>query len=198
MELSEIEKTWQEFGKRLEDNTRINKQILREMMTRKPKKRLRLLQAESSVRVLVFLALCVMFIIRFDAAILSFRGLMLACVIVFGGLYTYFSSFQVVWFLNKIDFSMSMQEINSLFMRLEKTKLHLKTLNVWSYPICSILLGYLFITKIKVILEAGAEFILPIVVVGIGGMIFSIIRTRELRRQLQKLNDEFNELNDPT
>lgn len=196
MELSELEKTWQAFGQRLEENTKINKQVLREMMSYKPKKRLRFLQAESSLRTIGFITLCAVFILKFDTSILSFRGVMLGFVIVFGGLHIYFNSFQVVRLLSKIEFSMSIQEINGIFVRLEKSKLHLKTLNVWSYLISILLLGYLFITKGNIIVDSGGELLIPISIVGIGGIVFSIIRTRILNRQMRKLKDELNELDE--
>lgn len=196
MELSELEKTWQVFGQQLEENTRINKQILKEMMSQKPKKRLRFLQTESSLRTIGFIALCIVFILKFDTAVLSFRGVMLGFIIVFGGLHIYLGSFQVFRILNKVDFSMSIYEINALFVRLEKRKLQLKTLNVWSYLVSILLLGYLFITKGKIIVDAGGELLIPLAIVGIGGVVFSIIRTRILNRQLQKLKDELSELDE--
>lgn len=194
MELSELEKNWQMFSERLEENTRINKRILNEMMIRKPRKRIQLLQLESGIRTLLFIVLCISFIVKFDTTVLSLRGIMLIYIILFGGMYIYFSSFQVYRLLGKVDFAKHVQENNKLFVQLEKNKLRLKTLNVWSYLIGILLLAYLATTKWEIILEASSEFFVPILIVGIGGTVFSIFRTRVLQRQLQKLKDEMDEL----
>lgn len=45
---------------------------------------------------------------------------------------------------------------------------------------------------------AGPEFLVPITDVGIGGIVFSIIRSRAIQRQLRKLKDEMDELNRET
>lgn len=165
------------------------------MMARKPKRRIQFMQLESGMRTLIFIGMCIVFIGKFDTTALSFRGILLAYIILFGGMYTYLSSFQFYRILGKVDFSKSIQENRVLFEQLENNKALLKKVNVGSYIVGSLIFAYLFISKWEVILMAGPAFLVPITVVGIGAIVFSIIRSRAIQRQLRKLKDEMDELN---
>ncbi|GGH14883.1 hypothetical protein FAZ19_07085 [Sphingobacterium alkalisoli] len=196
MEFSELEKNWHMFSKRLEENTRINKRILNEMMTRKPRHRINLLRWESGIRMLLTVALCVFLIIRFDTTILSLRGVMLVFLVLFAGLAHYFDTFQLFKLLGKLDFSKPVKHINILFLAYEQKKLWVKKLTTMSYVLLIPLLAYVLFTNGNALLKGGIEFILTIVIVAVGGLLFSRSRHRLIQSQIRKLREEMEELNE--
>lgn len=196
MEFSELEKNWHMFSERLEENTRINKKILNEMMTRKPRRRVNLLRWESGIRMLLTVALCVFLIIRFDTTILSLRGAMMVFLILFAGMAHYFDTFQLFKLLGKLDFSKPVKHINMLFLAYERKKLWVKKLTTMSYVLLIPLLAYVLFTKGNVLLKGGIESILLIAIVTVGALLFSRSRHRLVQDQIRKLREEMEELNE--
>lgn len=196
MEFSELEKNWHMFSERLEENTRINKRILSEMMTRKPRHRVSLLRWESGIRMLLTVALFVFLIIRFDTTIFSLRGVMLVFLILLAGLSHYFDTFQLFKLMGKLDFSKPVKHINMLFLAYEQKKLWVKKLTTMSYVLLIPLLAYVLFSKGIVLLKGGIEFILPIVIVTAGSLLFSRSRHRLIQDQIRKLREEMEELNE--
>lgn len=196
MEFSELEKNWHIISERLEENTRINKKILNEMMTRKPRRRRNLLHWESGIRILLTIILCVFLIIGFDTTILSLRGAMLVFIILFVGLAHYFDTFQLFKLLGKLDFSKPVKHINMLFLTYEQKKLQLKKLTTMVYIILIPLFVYVLFTKGIVLLKGEIEFILPLVIIIAGVLLFSRSRHRLIQDQIRKLREEMEELNE--
>lgn len=196
MEFSELEKNWHIISERLEENTRINKKILNEMMTRKPRRRRNLLRWQSGIRILLTIILCVFLIIGFDTTILSLRGAMLVFIILFVGLAHYFDTFQLFKLLGKLDFSKPVKHINMLFLTYEQKKLQLKKLTTMVYIILIPLFVYVLFTKGIVLLKGEIEFILPLVIIIAGVLLFSRSRHRLIQDQIRKLREEMEELNE--
>ncbi|MFD2554816.1 hypothetical protein [Sphingobacterium tabacisoli] len=191
MNLSELEEKWEMFTERLEENTKINKKILHEMMTHKPKRRINLLRWESGIRIVISVGLLAFLIVYFNAAIISFQGLtfMLFIILVVG--VQYFDTFQLFRILSKIDLSKPVKENKMLFLTYEKNKLRVKKIS--TLYLCIIippLAIYSFCTSRGLLSGSWLEFIISVVLVAGGGILFSRFRNRLVQDQLRKLKEE--------
>lgn len=195
MEFSELEKNWHLFSERLEENTRINKRLLNEMMARKPRSRINMLRWESGARMLLTVVLCIFLIIGRDTTILSLRGGILVFLLVFVGLSHYFDTFQLFKLLGKLDLSKPVKHNRMLFIAYEQKKLWGKKLSTISCVLLIPLFTYVLLTKGIVIWNEGIRFILPVLIAVVVSLLFSRTRHRLVQNQIKKLKEEMEELN---
>jgi len=121
---------------------------------------------------------------------------MLVFIILFVGLAHYFDTFQLFKLLGKLDFSKPVKHINMLFLTYEQKKLQLKKLTTMVYIILIPLFVYVLFTKGIVLLKGEIEFILPLVIIIAGVLLFSRSRHRLIQDQIRKLREEMEELNE--
>jgi len=120
MELNEIQNMWAQYDKKLAENTRLNKEILKRMLLAKPEKRLQWMRIKAGYRMLTPLLLLIPLLwvdFDFQFTINFFIGLgmfMAVCV------YTYIGDVKCFLLIRKINSSEAVLSIKKKIAELEK------------------------------------------------------------------------------
>lgn len=105
MELDELQNIWVQYDKKISDNTRLNKEILKRMLISKPEKRLNWIKIKAGFNVFspVILILLIMIMdVKFSLTINFYIGLSLFTAIF---VITYILNIRYFLLIRKIDFS---------------------------------------------------------------------------------------------
>ena len=190
MELIELQAMWQQYDKTLSENTKINKEVLKQILILKPEKRLNWEKLKASVNLILPIALILLLLIPniyFRSSIDFFIGSFM-----FGVVFTliYYWSVRYYLLIRKIDFSNSVTLIKRNIKQLEKYKIKLKKLGYILMPFG--LIGIFLMGNFSFF---SRESILPISLI-ILVMIISIYFTFKysISEQFRKLDNEIEEL----
>lgn len=190
MELLELQNIWGQYEKKLSNNTRLNKEILRRILISKPEKQLNWIKIKAGINLILPIVLILLVLvphIQFRSSIDFYIGL---------GLFTVFSLITYIWAIRyyllicKIDFSEPILAIKKEVAELEKYKIKITKI------------GYIFapFAMIGIFLMAQLPFfsinsILPFSLI-ILVMITSIYFTFKysIYERFRKLNKEIKEI----
>lgn len=123
MELLELQNIWQEYDKKLSENTRLNKKILRIMLISKPQKRFNWIKIRAGLSIfspIVFVTLLLVLKVPFHIAPSLFVGLAMFLPVY---TITYYWDIEYFKLIRKIDFSMQVLTLKKEIARLEKYKI---------------------------------------------------------------------------
>jgi hypothetical protein len=123
MELSELQNIWQDYDKKISQNTRLNKEILRLMLISKPRRRLNWIKIRAGYSILsplIFVTALLVLNVQFYISISFYIGLAL-----FLPVYTITYIWDIKYFIliRKIDFSMPVLTLKKEIAQLEKYKI---------------------------------------------------------------------------
>lgn len=123
MELLELQNIWNQYDKKISENIRLNKEILRKMLISKTEKRLNRIKLDAGIRLTLSLLLVptiLIFNVPIRTTVDFYIGLSL-----FAGLFVFFGIYRIKYFLmfNKIDFSSSVSSIRKEVNELKKYEL---------------------------------------------------------------------------
>jgi hypothetical protein len=123
MELSELQNIWQDYDKKITQNTRLNKEILRLMLISKPRRRLNWIKIRAGYSILsplIFVIALLVLNVQFYLSISFYIGLAL-----FLPVYTIAYIWDIKYFklIRKIDFSMPILTLKKEIAQLEKYKI---------------------------------------------------------------------------
>ena len=123
MELSELQNIWQQYDKKITQNTRLNKEILRLMLISKPRRRLNWIKIQAGYSILsplIFVIALLVLNVQFYISISFYIGLAL-----FLPVYTITYIWDIKYFIliRKIDFSMPVLTLKKEIAQLEKYKI---------------------------------------------------------------------------
>ncbi len=123
MELSELQNIWQQYDKKITQNTRLNKEILRLMLISKPRRRLNWIKIRAVYSILsplIFVIALLVLNVQFYISISFYIGLAL-----FLPVYTITYIWDIKYFklIRKIDFSMPVLTLKKDITQLEKYKI---------------------------------------------------------------------------
>jgi hypothetical protein len=123
MELSELQNIWQDYDKKISQNTRLNKEILRLMLISKPQRRFnwnKIRAGYSILSPLIFVTALLVLNVQFYISIRFYIGLAL-----FLPVYTITYLWDIKYFIliRKIDFSMPVLTLKKEIAQLEKFKI---------------------------------------------------------------------------
>jgi len=123
MELSELQNIWQDYDKKISQNTRLNKEILRLMLISKPRRRLNWIKIRAGYDILsplIFVIALLVLNVQFYISISFYIGLAL-----FLPVYTITYIWDIKYFklIRKIDFSMPVLTLKKDITQLEKYKI---------------------------------------------------------------------------
>ena len=123
MELSELQIIWQEYDKKISQNTRLNKEILRLMLLSKPRRRLNWIRIRAIISVfspIIFVTVLLVLKVPFHIGLSFYIGLAL-----FIPVYTITYIWDIEYFklIRKIDFSMQVLTLKKEIAQLEKYKI---------------------------------------------------------------------------
>lgn len=137
MELSELQNLWSNNDQKLEENLRLNREILKQLLLRKPERRISWLKFHSLYRVVLPLIILPVFIseIKFRDETSFYIGIFL-----FGSFSTLTYAWAIMYFLKaiKIDFSNQIILMRKQIAELEKWRLRTTKIGLLLVPIALI------------------------------------------------------------
>ena len=148
MELVQLESIWKEYDKKITDNTRINKEILKRMLISKPERRLNWIKIKAGYNVfspVIFIALILILDVQFSFKTNFYIGLTLFLSIY---MITYIWDFKYFKLIRNIDFSMSVLSIKKLVAEVEKFRIKTTRVKYLLMPIGMIGVFLMIIRKL--------------------------------------------------
>ena len=127
MELLELQSIWQEYDKKLSENTRLNKEILRLMLLSKPRRRLNWIKIKAGLSIfspILFVTLLLVLDVQFHLNTNFYIGLGLFLPIY---IITYIWDIRYFKLIRNVDFSMPVLSIKKVIAELEKYKIKTTT-----------------------------------------------------------------------
>ena len=193
MELVELQNIWQEYDKKISENTRLNKEILRLMLLSKPQKRLNWIKIKAGLNIfspILFVMILLVLDVQFSLTINFYIGL---------GLFLPVYAITCIWdfryfkLIRAIDFSMSVLSIKKVIAELEKYKIKTTRLRYLLMPLAMI--GFLLMIVHKITFRFNLVSIIPlllIILVFISSMYFTF--KYSIYERFRKLNKEIDDL----
>ena len=123
MEISELQNIWQEYDKKISENTRLNKEILRLMLLSKPRRRLNWIRIRAVISIfspIIFVTVLLVLKVPFHIGLSFYIGLAM-----FLPVYTITYIWDIGYFklIRSIDFSVPVITLKKEIAQLEKYKI---------------------------------------------------------------------------
>lgn len=163
MELLQLENIWKEYDKKITDNTRINKEILRRILISKPERRLNWIKIKAGFNVLspvIFITLILILDVQFHFKTNFYVGLTLFVPIY---LITYVWDIKYFKLIRNIDFTMSVLSIKKLIAELEKYKIKTTRIKYLLMPFAMI--GFFLMIIQKITFQFDFLSVIPILLI---------------------------------
>jgi hypothetical protein len=190
MELIELQNIWQQYDKKLSENTRLNKEILKMMLKSKPEKRVTWIKITAAWRLLLPIVIILVMMVprvEFRNETSFYVGFLL-----FGpfALLTYYWAIRYYLLINKIDFSNTVATIKKNIKEVEKYKIKMTKYGCILSPFG--LIGVFLIANIPIL---SKHSLLPISLI-ISVFIISLYVTFKysIFERFKKLNMEIDEI----
>lgn len=193
MELVQLENIWKDYDKKINDNTRINKEILRRILIAKPEKRFNWIKLKAGFNIFspaIFLALVLILNVQFNIKTNFYFGLALFLSIY---IITYIWDIKYYRLIRNIDFSMSVLSIKKLIAELEKYKIKTTRIKYLLMPLAMV--GFFLMIIRKITFNLDFFSIIPVLLI-IAVFISSFYYTFKysIYGQFKKLNKEIDEV----
>jgi hypothetical protein len=195
MELTELQNIWQQYDKKISENTRLNKEILRLMLLSKPKRQLNWIKIKAGFFVLspILLVLFLLVLnVQFSITTNFYIGLSL-----FLPIYTITYIWDIRYFklIRTIDFSKPVLSIKKQIAELEKYKIKKTRLRYLLMPLAMIGFILMIIHKINFNFNFNLVSLVPlllIILVFISSLYFTF--KYSIYEQFNKLNKDIDEI----
>jgi hypothetical protein len=190
MELIELQNIWQQYDKKLSENTRLNKEILKMMLKSKPEKRVTWIKLKAAFN----LILPIVIILAMMVPRVEFRNETSFYVgfLLFGpfALLTYYWAIRYYLLINKIDFNNSIATTKKNIKEVEKYKIKMTKFGYLFSPFA--MAGVFMIANIPIL---SKHSFLPISLI-ISVFIISIYVTfkHSIFERFKKINMEIDEI----
>jgi hypothetical protein len=193
MELLELQNIWQEYDKKLSENTRLNKEILRLMLLSKPQRKLNWIKIKAGLSIfspIVFVTLLLVLDVQFRLTTNFYIGL---------GLFLPIYAITYVWdikyfnLIRNVDFSMPVLSIKKVIAELEKYKIKTTRIRYLLMPVAMI--GFLLMIIQRITISFNFVSIIPlllIILVFISSMYFTF--KYSIYERFSKLNKDIDEI----
>lgn len=193
MELTELQNIWQQYDKKISENTRLNKEILRLMLLSKPQRQLNWIKIKAGFFILSPILLVLLLLIlnvRFRLTANFYIGLSLFLPIY---LITYIWDIGYFKLIRTIDFSKTVLSIKKQIAELEKYKIKKTRIRYLLMPFAMI--GFLLMIIHKITFNFNLVSLLPILLI-ILVFISSLYLTFKysIYEQFNKLNKDIDEI----
>lgn len=193
MELTELQNLWQEYDKKLSENTRLNKEILRQILLEKPQRRLNWIKIKAGLWIFspaLFVFLIMILNVQFNISTRFFIGLGLFLPVF---IITYIWDIRYYTLIRGIDFAMPVLSIRKVIAELEKYKIKTTKIRYLLMPLAMV--GFLLMIIHKITFSFDFLSILPlllIVLVFFSSMYFTF--KYSIYERFIKLNQDINEI----
>ena len=193
MELTELQNMWKEYDKKISENTRLNKEILKLMLLSKPQRKLNWIKIKAGLNIfspILFVALILVLNIQFSITTRFYIGLSLFLPIY---AITYVWDIKYFNLIRNIDFSMPVLSIKKVIAELEKYKIKTTRIRYFLMPVAMIGFILMIIKKINVSLNFLSFVpLILIIIVFISSMYFTF--KFSIYERFRKLNKDIDEI----
>jgi hypothetical protein len=193
MELAELQNIWQEYDKKLTENTRLNKEILRLILIEKPQRRLNWIKIKAGLWIfspVLFVSLILILNVQFNISTRFFIGLSLFLPVY---IINYIWDIRYFTLIREIDFTMPVLSIKKVITELQKYKIKTTKIRYLLMPLAMI--GFLLMIIHKITIKLDFFSILPlllIVLVFFSSMYFTF--KYSIYERYKKLNKDIDEI----
>ena len=191
MELNELQNIWLQYDRKIADNTRLNKEILKRMLMSKPEKRLNWIKIKAGLNVLspVILILMVKIMdMKFSLTSNFYIGLSLFLTIF---IITYIWDVRYFFLIRKVDFSTAILSIKKQIAELEKYKIKTTKIRYLIMPFA--ILGIFFMIIQKPIFNSESIVMFALIILVFISSIYYTFKFA-ISEQFRKLNKEISEI----
>jgi hypothetical protein len=193
MELLELQNIWQEYDKKLSENTRLNKEILRLMLLSKPKRRLNWIKIKAGLTIIspvFFIPFLLFQDIQFHLTTRFYIGLGLLLPVV---IISYIWDIRYFILIGNVDFSRPVLSIKKVIAELQKYKIKKTRFRYLLMPFA--LVGILLMIIQKVTISFDFLSLLPLLLIILVFVSSMYITFRySIYEQFKKLNKEIDEI----
>jgi len=190
MELIELQNIWQQYDKKLSENTRLNKEILKRMLKSKPEKKVIWIKIRAAFNLILPIALVLGILVprvEFRNETSFYLGITLFGLFF---LLTYYWAIRYYLLINKIDFANSITEIRKDIKETEKYKIKITKFGYLFLPLAMI--GIFLIAQIP-ILSKGSFLPISLIILVFITSIYYTFKCSILERY-KKLSSEIDEI----
>ncbi len=191
MEFIELENIWKEYDKKLSDNTRLNKEILKRILISKPERRFNWIKIKAGFNVfspVILFILLVVMDVKFYFTVSFYIGLSLFLAVY---ILSYIWDIKYFLLIRKLDFSNAILSIKKGVAELEKYKIKTTRIKYVLMPVAIIGIFCMLIQKPIINNETIVLFLLIVLV-----FFLSIYYTFKfsIYERFKKLNKEIEEV----
>jgi len=193
MELSELQNIWQQYDKKITQNTRLNKEILRLMLISKPRRRLNWIKIRAGYDMLsplIFVIALLVLNVQFYISISFYIGLAL-----FLPVYTITYIWDIKYFIlvRKIDFSMPVLTLKKEIAQLEKYKIKKTRIRYMLMPFA--IAGFLLMIIHSMNFSLNFVSIIPLLLIALVFLSSMYITFKySIYERFKKLNKDIDEI----
>jgi len=193
MELTELQNIWQEYDKKISENTRLNTEILRLILIEKPRRKLNWIKIKAGLWIfspVLFVSLILILKVQFNISTRFFIGLGLFLPVY---IITYIWDIRYFKLIREIDFAMPVLSIRRVITELEKYKIKTTKMRYLLMPLA--MAGFLLMIIHKITFSFDFLSILPlllIVLVFFSSMYFTF--KYSIYERFIKLNKDIDEI----
>ncbi len=191
MELIELENIWKEYDKKIINNTRLNKEILKRMLISKPEKQLNWIKIKATINVfspLILPLLLLVMNVHFYLTINFYIGLVLFMAIY---VITYIWDIRYFLLIRKIDFTQAILSIKKGIAELEKYKIKITRIRYILMPFAIFGIFLMLIQK-PIFNKEFSIFLVLVVLVFISSIYYTF--KYSIYERFRKLNSEIEEI----
>jgi len=193
MELLQLENIWKEYDKKITDNTRINKEILRRMLISKPERRLNWIKIKAGYNILspvIFITVILILDVQFHYKTNFYIGLTLFLPIY---LITYIWDIKYFKLIRNIDFTMPVLSIKKSIAELEKYKIKTTRIKYLLMPFA--IVGFFLMIIQKITFKFDFVSFIPILLIILVYILsFYFTFKYSIYELFKKLNKEIDEI----
>jgi hypothetical protein len=193
MELSELQNIWQDYDKKITQNTRLNKEILRLMLISKPRRRLNWIKIRTGYDMLsplIFVIALLVLNVQFYISNSFYIGLAL-----FLPVYTITYIWDIKYFklIRKIDFSMPILTLKKEIAQLEKYKIKKTRIRYMLMPFA--IAGFLLMIIHSMNFSLNFVSIIPLLLIALVFLSSMYITFKySIYERFKKLNKDIDEI----
>lgn len=163
MEITELQNIWQEYDKKISENTRLNKEILRLILLEKPQRRLNWIKIKAGLWIfspVLFVSLILILNVHFNISTRFFIGLGLFLPVY---IITYIWDIRYFKLIHGIDLALPVLSIRKVITELEKYKIKTTKIRYLLMPLA--MAGFLLMIIHKITFSFDFLTILPLLLI---------------------------------
>ena len=193
MELTELQNIWQEYDKKISENTRLNKEILRLILLERPQRRLNWIKIKAGLWIfspVLFVFLILILNVQFNISTRFYIGLGIFLTVF---IINYIWDIRYYILIRETDFTMPVLSLKKVITELEKYKIKTTKIRYLLMPLAMV--GFLLMIIHKITFSFDFISILPlllIVLVFFSSMYFTF--KYSIYERFKKLNKDIKEI----